>query len=129
MQAMMGMDFGFTAMPVEVAGEGREAKAAGIEEGAPGESNAALLTVWAMLLQQQLQPLPENLPAGGSWEGEGEEIQEVTGREGEEQPRRVAEMWGGVVGATAERPSQGGLDVFSAGMEAIEEARAGSEGG
>jgi len=129
MQAMMGMDFGFTAMPVEVAGEGREAKAAGIEEGAPGESNAALLTVWAMLLQQQLQPLPESLPAGGSWEGEGEEIQEVTGREGEEQPRRVAEMWGGVVGATAERPSQGGLDVFSAGMEAIEEARAGSEGG
>ena len=129
MQAMMGMDFGFTAMPVEVAGEGREAKAAGIEEGAPGESNAALLTVWAMLLQQQLQPLPENLPAGGSWEGEGEDIQEVTGREGEEQPRRVAEMWGGVVGATAERPSQGGLDVFSAGMEAIEEARAGSEGG
>jgi hypothetical protein len=136
MQAMMGMDFGFTAMPVEVAGEGREAGAAvaGLGEGVPEESNEALLAVWAMMLQQQLQPVMESAPAGVSWEGESEEVQEVSGREGEEQPRRVSEMWGGVVGATVgiermgegvSKVEMGGVEVVAAGMDAVEEVSAG----
>ncbi len=117
---MVGMDFGSPGMTVDVAGEGRELAGTvkGAGEGVEGETNAALLALWAMLMQQQMQPQCESPAAGNCWEGTSEEAKDDLGltglsREGEEPPRRVAEMWRGLVAVPAPLERDADLNLLN----------------